>query len=91
MDKDTIKNDLLAFLKKGNPMIAKQKSFPYDKSLIELGLMDSFGVIEIITYLEKKYKISVDDDEITKEKFGSFNKIVNLTFNKIKSGTKVFD
>ena len=72
-------------------MIAKQKSFPYDKSLIELGLMDSFGVIEVITYLEKKYKISVDDDEITKEKFGSFNKIVNLTFNKIKSGTKVFD
>jgi acyl carrier protein len=53
--------------------------------------MDSFGVIEVITYLEKKYKISVDDDEITKEKFGSFNKIVNLTFYKIKSGTKVFD
>ena len=91
MDKDTIKSDLLSFLKKGNPMIAKQKGFPYDKSLIELGLMDSFGVIEVITYLEKKYKISVDDDEITKEKFGSFNKIVNLTFNKIKSGTKVFD
>ena len=52
MDKDTIKSDLLSFLKKGNPMIAKQKSFPYDKSLIELGLMDSFGVIEVITYLE---------------------------------------
>ena len=62
MDKDTIKSDLFSFLKKGNPMIAKQKSFPYDKSLIELGLMDSFGVIEVITYLEKKYKISVDDD-----------------------------
>jgi len=84
LDKNTIKSDLFSFLKKGNPMIAKQKSFPYDKSLIELGLMDSFGVIEVITYLEKKYKISVDDNEITKEKFSSFNKMVNLTFNKIK-------
>ena len=84
MDKDTIKSDLLSFLKKGNPLIANQKSFPYNKSLVELGLMDSFGIIEVITYLEKKYKISVNDNEITKEKFGSFNKMVNLTFNKIK-------
>jgi acyl carrier protein len=88
MDKNIIKDELLTFLKKGNPLIAKivkEKKFPYDTSLVELGLMDSFGVIEVITYLEKKYKISINDDEITKEKFGSFNKMAKLTLSKIKS------
>ena len=38
-----------------------------NKSLLELGYIDSFGVIEIISYFEKKYKISIQDNEITKE------------------------
>ena len=84
MNRENIKKDLIIFLKKGNPLIAREKKLPLNKSLVELGLMDSFGVIDTITFLEKKYNISIDDDEISKEKFGSFNKMVDLTFKKIK-------
>lgn len=84
MNKENIKKDLMNFLKKGNPLIAKEKKLPLDKSLVEIGLMDSFGVIDTITFLEKKYNISIEDDEISKEKFGSFNKMVNLTYQKMQ-------
>ena len=45
-----ILKDLIDYLKKGNPLIRNRKNIPLDKSLLELGLIDSFGVIEIITY-----------------------------------------
>ena len=84
MDKRKIKTDLIDFLKKGNPLISNYKQLPFNKSLVELGLMDSFGVIECIIYFEKKYKIAIEDNEITKEKFGSINKMVDLVYTKIK-------
>ena len=46
--------------------------------------MDSFGVIEVVGYFEKKYSIKIDDNEITKEKFGSINKMINLVYEKSK-------
>lgn len=85
IDKEIILKDLLIYLKKGNPIISKLKKIPLNKSLVELGYLDSFGVIEIITYFEKKYKITINDNEITKKKFGSITKMVNLVFVKIKN------
>ena len=82
--KEKIKNDLITFLKKGNPLIEKIVNLPMNESLVEKGFVDSFGIIEIITYFEKKYKITIDDKEITKEKFGSINKMVGIVFDKIK-------
>ena len=82
--KEKIKNDLITFLKKGNPLIEKLVHLPMNDSLIEKGIIDSFGIIEIITYFEKKYKITINDKEITKEKFGSINKMVDVVFDKIK-------
>ena len=79
-----ILKDLIDYLKKGNPLIKNRKNIPLDKSLLEMGLIDSFGVIEIISYLEKKYKIRINDNEITKEKFGSLNKMSKLVSKKIE-------
>ena len=56
---------------------------PTEESLVELGYMDSYGVIDVITYLENKWKIKIDDLEITKEKFGSISKIINLVYSKL--------
>jgi acyl carrier protein len=82
--KENIKKDIIKFLKKGNPQFNQIKKVPLNKSLVELGFMDSFGVIDAITYLEKKWKIKINDEEITKELFGSINKMTELVFSKIK-------
>ena len=84
MNKKDIVKDLLAYLKNGNPEIKNLPKIPMDESLVELGLMDSFGVVDIVLYIETKYQIKIHDDEITKEKFGSINKMVNLIFEKKK-------
>ncbi len=76
-------NEILNFLMLGNPSLKKQK-IPLDKSLMELGYLDSFGIIELVTFLEKKFKVTIEDKEITKEIFGSINKMSKLVVKKIK-------
>ena len=74
---------IIDYLKKGNPIYNDIKEIPLDKSLVELGYMDSFGVIDIVTFLEGNYSIKIEDEEITKEKFGSINKMAKLVEEKI--------
>lgn len=76
-------NEILNFVKLGNPSLKSQK-IPLDKSLMELGYLDSFGIIELVTFLEKKFKVTIEDKEITKEIFGSINKMSKLVVKKIK-------
>tara|TARA_B100001287_G_C22619784_1_gene499439 strand:+ start:669 stop:932 length:264 start_codon:yes stop_codon:yes gene_type:complete len=86
INKKKIADDLIKFLQNGNPLIDENVS--RSRSLIELGIIDSFGIIEIIGYFEKKYKIKIKDNEITKEHFGSINVMTNLIINKIHNNEK---
>ena len=39
-------------------------------------------MVELVSFIEKKFKITINDEEITKEKFGSINKMTNLIYSK---------
>jgi len=78
-----IEEDLIRYLKNGNPNLSNMKDMPMDKSLVELGHMDSFGVIDLVTYLESKWKVKIENKEITQDQFGSINKMVNLVYKKL--------
>ena len=85
MKKNELEQVLLSYLKKGVPALNKVKKIPMDKSLVELGYLDSFGIIDTVSFIENKWKIKIEDDELTKEKFGSLNKmidLINLKLNK---------
>ena len=79
-----IEEDLIRYLKNGNPNLSNMKDIPMDKSLVELGYMDSFGVIDLVTYLESKWKVKIENEEITQDHFGSINKMVNLVNKKLQ-------
>ena len=78
-----IEKDLIRYLKKGNPILSNMKNISMDESLVELGYIDSFGIIDLVTYFENKWKIKIENEEITKEQFGSINKMVNLINTKL--------
>ena len=79
---NTIKLDLIKYLCDGNPQL-NSKDLPTDKSLVEMGYLDSFGIVDTIVYLENKYKIKIQDEEINKENIGSIDKMVDLILNKL--------
>ena len=78
-----IEEDLISYLKNGNPNLSNMKDMPMDKSLVELGHIDSFGVIDLVTYLESKWNVKIENEEITQDYFGSINKMVNLVYKKL--------
>ena len=55
-----------------------------NKSLVELGYLDSFAVIDLITFIEKEWSIVLENEDITREKMGSINKMIKLISIKTK-------
>jgi acyl carrier protein/D-alanine--poly(phosphoribitol) ligase subunit 2 len=52
--------------------------------LISSGIVDSFSMVSLKTFLEKKFKISIPDDKATPEAFDSVNKIVDVLKEFVK-------
>jgi acyl carrier protein len=48
-------------------LFGEDNNLPSDASLLEAGIIDSTGVLELISYLEEQFKIKVDDDELVPE------------------------
>lgn len=55
-----------------------------EKSLIDEGIIDSFGLIEIVSFIEKEFDIVVQDDQMTMKNFGSVIKIVNFIEQELR-------
>jgi acyl carrier protein len=54
-----------------------------DKSLIESGVIDSTGVLELVGFLEEEYDISIGDEELIPENLDSVNNIVGFVDRKL--------
>ena len=46
-----------------------------DTSFLKGGILDSTGVLELIGFLEEKFSIRVEDDEVVPDNLDSLNKI----------------
>jgi acyl carrier protein len=53
-----------------------------DASLLEQGVVDSTGVLEVIGFLEKEYGIQVDDAEMVPDNLDSIGAIVAFVARK---------
>ena len=53
-------------------------------SFMEKGILDSTGILELITFLETTYGVKVEDDELLPENLDSINNIVNFLKKKKK-------
>ena len=51
---------------------------PDDASLLDRGIIDSTGVLEIVLFLESEFGVKVQDSQMLPENFDSVNNIVNF-------------
>lgn len=57
-----------------------------DESLVEQGIVDSFGLVEISSFMSKEFAIEITSKDITKENFGSVKKMA--AFSEARQKTK---
>lgn len=53
-----------------------------DASLLEAGVIDSTGVLEIIGFLESRFSLHVDDDDIVPDNLDSISRIADYVVRK---------
>ena len=55
-----------------------RQSLDNDTKILSLGFLDSFNILEIITFIEEEFGVKVNGDLITLERFNSINLIASL-------------
>ena len=53
-----------------------QSALNSEDSLLEKGVLDSTGILEVIYFLEETFEIKIDDEEMIPENLDSVNNIV---------------
>jgi acyl carrier protein len=56
----------------------------YDTPLISSGYIDSFSMVSLLVFLEKKFRIKIPPGKATPEAFDSVNNIVELLNQYVK-------
>lgn len=59
-----------------------ETQFADDDSFMEKGLIDSTGILEVITFIEENYGIKIEDDEILPENLDSIDNITTFIAGK---------
>ncbi len=55
---------------------AQREPLGIDESLLERGVIDSTGVLQLVGFIEETYRITVDDDDFVPENLDSLARLV---------------
>jgi acyl carrier protein len=58
-----------------------------DDSLLEQGIIDSTGVLELVSFLEQKYSIKVQDSDLHPNNLDSISKLCVFVEAKLRDGS----
>jgi methoxymalonate biosynthesis acyl carrier protein len=58
------------------------RDVPEDEPIIETGVLTSLQTVELVMFLEERFGIMVEDEELDEENFGSVNAIAGLVAGK---------
>lgn len=55
----------------------------YDDSLLESGLLDSLTMVELLGFIEARFEVTIDDDEVIPENFETIERIAGFLERKV--------
>lgn len=76
IEEANVRRALIGFVTRSFNVI--EKDIELDRSLIEQGVIDSFGLVEITGFIEQQFSVTVREEDMTRETFGSLNKMARF-------------
>jgi acyl carrier protein len=83
----TIENEIRKFIME-NFIVDGDDHLSDEDSLLEKGIIDSTGVLELVAFLEETYKFKIKDEELVPENLDSIKNILNYILRKMDSEKK---
>ena len=80
-DEFDIKSRVKQFLVQRFPQVGG-RGIANDEPLLETGILDSLGVLDLVGFLEQEFVCEIDDEELLPENFESINRIADFVERK---------
>lgn len=71
--KDQIKKFILSTFP-----LARKKGIGFEDSLLESGIIDSLGILEIVNFLVEDLEVEIDEDDLVPDNFNTIIDMVKL-------------
>jgi acyl carrier protein len=78
---ESIEDRVRAFVKDTFPS-PEAGELPAEQSLFDAGILDSIGVLTLVTWLEPEFGIVVDDDDVIPENIDGIGRLVRYVQGK---------
>ena len=82
-----INNTIHQFIKNNFVFNDKKKKINENISLYEKGIIDSTGVLELVDFIEEKFGIKIEDEELVPDNLDSIKKISKFIQRKIDNAS----
>ena len=69
-------------------MLENPEDLVDDESMLEKGIIDSTGVLELVAFIESTFEIKVEDEELIPENLDSIKNIVSFLERKLAHASK---
>ena len=66
-----VRHRIRQFIIKQFPLARKQSIIEDDSPLLDSGIIDSLGVLDLVSFIEKEFKITISDEDLLAENFES--------------------
>ena len=86
----SIENEIRKFIEE-NFILDGEDSLGDEDSLLEKGIIDSTGVLELVAFIEETYKLRIKDEELIPEILDSIKNISKFILGKIQYGLRPFE
>jgi acyl carrier protein len=83
MTQETVKTKLMSFIFEKFPL-ARKKNMNDTSLLLQSGIVDSLGILELVAFIEQEFGITISDDELLPENFQTLEALTS--FVQAKSG-----
>ena len=70
------------FILKQFPLAPKQSSSEDESSLLESGIIDSLGVLDLVSFLEKEFKITICEEDLLADNFETIARMTAFVQSK---------
>ena len=81
MQIDKVSEQIKRFIVQQFPL-ARQRDLGRDDPLLESGILDSLGVLDVVTFLEDELGLTIADDELLPENFRSIASVAAFVERK---------
>jgi acyl carrier protein len=76
-----IKKKVKEFIK-NNFLLGNDSKLKDDDSFLEKGIIDSTGVLELVSFIEETFGLKVEDEELIPDNLDSLNKVTDYVQRK---------